>query len=242
MTIMLRKTGEAFTARALKTPKYTQRAFAAASSKSKVDEPRSVNKEEVHLVEPAKESTKETLMPWRGWVGRVLQDKMGDARYKMLRNTFYFMPDDPHNLQQTPMPSTTIKISNNGEEAAFRQTSPGSQPPVRVPLEALDDDPYDSGYFKRDTRRRFVDPEFPHPDIEKLKLDMMDPDDPEVIAAKEKLAAGPTSSPGNKGRFPTGPSDFDSTGLRAVMSVTHKSLNESLDKHMPNHVRSRESS
>ena len=121
--------------------------------------------------------------------------------------------------------------------AAFREVSPGSQEPVDVPRIDLDEDPYDSGYFKRDTRRRYIDPEFPHPDVEKIKLDMMDPDDPEVQEAKQKLEAGPLSSPGNQGRFPTGPSDFDPSGLRAVMSVNHKAMQAELDKHMPDHVR-----
>lgn len=242
MTIVLKKASEALVSRALMASRPTvvaQRAFAAAppSKQSPLDAPRAVSKEEAADVTPARESSKESMMPWRGWVGRFLQDKMGDERYDKLRGAFYFMPDDPHNLQQAPMPSTKTTLSNDGEEAGFREVSPGSQPPVRVPTEALDDDPYDSGYFKRDTRRRHIDPEFPHPDIEKLKLNMMDPDDPEVQEAKKRLEAGPASSPGNKGRFPTGPSDFDPSGLRAVMSVNPKAMNDALDKHMPDHVR-----
>ena len=241
MTIVLKKAGEAFVSRAMKASRpsiASQRAFGAAppSKPSPLDGPRAVGKDEAPNVEPARESTKETMMPWRGWVGRFLQDRIGDERYELLRKTFYFMPNDPHNLQQAPMPSTKTTLSNDGEEAGFREVSPGSQPPVRIPTEELDDDPYDSGYFKRDTRRRYIDPEFPHPDIEKLKLNMMDPDDPDVQEAKKKLEAGPTSSPGNKGRFPTGPSDFDPSGLRAVMSVNPKAMNDALDKHMPDHV------
>merc|ERR1712166_1613044 len=81
-------------------------------------------------------------------------------------------------------------------------------------------DPYDTGYFKRDTRRRYIDPEFPHPDVEQLKLDMQDPNDPEVQEAKKQLAIGPASSP----------------GLRAVMAVNNEELFKSLDKHMPDHL------
>lgn len=50
------------------------------------------------------------------------------------------------------------------------------------------------------------------------------------------IEEGPESSPGNKGRFATGPSDFDPSGLRATMSVTWDKLEESLDEHMPDHL------
>ena len=185
---------------------------------------------------PARESTTTTMMPWRGWADRFLKDKMTPEQYSTWRNTFYFWPEDPYNLWQMPAAAAKIPVSADGQEAAFREVSPGSQAAVNIPVHPLDDDPYDSGYFKRDTRRRYINPEFPHPDIERLKLDMLDPNDPEVIAAKEKLAAGPESSPGNGLRFATGPSDFDPTGLRAVMSITNAEVEKELDKHMPDHV------
>ena len=64
----------------------------------------------------------------------------------------------------------------------------------------------------------------------------MDPNDPAVQEEKARLEAGPESSPGNQGRFATGPTDFDPTGLRATMSVTWPELNKSLDEHMPDHL------
>ena len=199
---------------------------------------KAVSKAEAATAIPAKESTKTTMMPWKGWVDRFLKDKLKDSQYKTMQETFRFMPDEPQNtlMQQMLSPSTKMPIAKDGQEAGFREVSPGEQGFVDIPKHELDDDPYDSAYFKRDTRRRYIDPEFPHPEIEKLKLDMQDPNDPEVQEAKKKLAAGPPSSPGNKGNFPTGPSDFDPSGLRAVMSVTNAEIQKELDKYMPDHV------
>jgi hypothetical protein len=146
------------------------------------------------------------------------------------------MPNDPNDLQQTPFATHKTPFSNDGQEAGYREVSPGSQEPVDIPLHELDDDPYDSGYFKKDTRRRYIDPEFAHFDIEKLKLDVQDPNDPEVQEAKSKLAAGPSSAPGNKNNFATGHSDYDPSGLRSVMAVTHAETQKELDRHMPDHV------
>ena len=39
-----------------------------------------------------------------------------------------------------------------------------------------------------------------------------------------------------QGRFATGPSDFDPSGLRATMSVTWDETEKSLDTYMPDHV------
>ena len=72
--------------------------------------------------------------------------------------------------------------------------------------------------------------------LEQLKLDMLPQDDPRVQAAREVLEEGPKSSPGNKGMFATGKSDFDPKGLRATMSASHEALNESLDANMPDHL------
>jgi hypothetical protein len=177
------------------------------------------------------------MMPWKGWVERLMKDKMDPKTYKGVKDFFYFWPEDVNNLHQVPYPSTRIVVSKDGKEtAAYREVSPGSQPAVDVPRDDLDADPYDSGYFKRDTRRRYVDPEFPHADVEMLKLEMQDPNDPEVQEAKKKLASGPPSSPGNKNVFATGPSNYDPSGLRSVMAVNNEALYAELDKHMPDHV------
>jgi len=240
MTIAIKRAGEAVASKVIQTSKLarfaTKAAGASVEPTTEVNPPRAVDKEEAPGVIPARESTKVTMMPWKGWVDRFLKDKLPDDKYSMLKNYFYFMPDDPHNLYQMSSPSLKIPISNDGQEAGFREVSPGEQGKVDIPLHDLEDDPYDSGYFKRDTRRRNIDPEFPNPDIEQLKLDMQDPNDPEVQEAKKKLAAGPPSSPGNNNVFATGPSDFDPTGLRAVMAVTHAEMQKELDKHMPDHL------
>jgi hypothetical protein len=239
MTVTIKKVGEAAASKVLQSASAATAARAAGGTITPTREVgfRAVTKEEAPHMIPAKESSKASMMPWRGWVSRLAQDRLDPNTYKSLKDFFYFWPEDPHNLHQSPYPSTRIVISADGKEtAAYREVSPGSQPPVDIPRDDLDADPYDSGYFKRDTRRRYVDPEFPHSDVEMLKLDMQDPNDPEVMEAKKKLAAGPPSSPGNGGRFATGPSDFDPTGLRAVMAVNNASLFKELDKHMPDHV------
>jgi len=206
-------------------------------SRKELEFPRAVTKEEAPYIKPAKETGTESFMPWRGWVERLLKDKLGSDKVETLKGFVYFWPEDPNNLNQQPYPNSRTIYSKDGKESAsYREISPGSQPFVDIPHDDLDSDPYDSGYFKRDTRRRYVDPEFPHSDVEQLKLDMQDPNDPEVQEAKKQLASGPASSPGNKGNFATGPSDFDPTGLRAVMSVNNPELFKSLDKHMPDHL------
>eukprot|EP00538_Stauroneis_constricta_P002878 CAMPEP_0119563366 /NCGR_PEP_ID=MMETSP1352-20130426/23178_1 /TAXON_ID=265584 /ORGANISM="Stauroneis constricta, Strain CCMP1120" /LENGTH=278 /DNA_ID=CAMNT_0007611947 /DNA_START=79 /DNA_END=915 /DNA_ORIENTATION=+ len=237
--MLSRRVGSAAIHRVIQVRAFAQKAeetAAATTTKTKLTEPRAVSKEEAGKIAGAATSSEESMMPWKGWFDAYLKERLSEERYKSLKATFYFKPDDPFNLQQIPNPSTKVPIGNDGEEAAFREVSPGSQPPVDVPKYDLDDDPYDSGYFKRDTRRRYEDPEFPHPDVEAFKLGMLDGDDPEVQEAKEKLAAGPKSSKGNKGVFPTGPSDFDPSGLRANMSVTPAALSKSLDSYMPNHL------
>jgi hypothetical protein len=236
MTITFKKAGEAVASRVVQTAKTTAKAAAAVHPTTEVKPLRAVNKAEAPHMIPARESSKTSMMPWRGWIDRFLKDKVDDSKYNMLKNYFYFMPNDPNDLAQTPTPAFKTPFANDGSEVGYREVSPGEQGPVAVPLHALDDDPYDSGYFKKDTRRRYVDPEFAHFDVEKLKLDMQDPNDPEVQEAKAKLAAGPSSAPGNKNRFATGPSDYDPSGLRSVMAVTHAETQKELDKHMPDHV------
>lgn len=233
MTVTIKKAGEAVASKVIQSGKNA----AKKASAMEVKPPHAVNKAEAPHMIPAKQSTKTTMMPWSGWVNRFLKDKLPENQYTTLRNTFYFMPEGKYDvMEQMPSPSTKIPYSQDGQEAGFREVAPGSQGAVDIPLHDLDDDPYDSAYFKRDTRRRYTDPEFPHPDIEQIKLDMQDPNDPEVQEAKKKLAAGPPSSPGNGGNFPTGPSDFDPSGLRAVMSVTNAEIEKHLDSHMPDHV------
>lgn len=209
----------------------------AEDTRKELEFPRAVSKEEAPFIKPAKATGTESFMPWRGWVARLLKDKMGPEKFESMKGVFYYWPEDPNNLHQQPYPDAKTTYSKDGTQSvSYRELSPGSQPFVEIPHDDLEADPYDSGYYKRDTRRRYVDPEFPHPDVEQLKLDMQNPDDPEVQEAKKQLASGPSSSPGNKGNFATGPSDFDPTGLRAVMAVNNPELFKSLDKHMPDHL------
>jgi hypothetical protein len=238
MTVTIKKVGEAVASKVIQTAKKGAQTAGAVNPTMEVKPLRAVTKEEAPNMIPGREASKTTMMPWRGWIDRFLKDKMKDSQYQAMRDTFYFMKDDPNHMWQVPPPNHTVPISPDGEEAGIRQVSPGSQSAVDIPLHELDDDPYDSGYFKRDTRRRYVDPEFPNPEIQQLKLDMQDPDDPEVQEAKKKLAAGPASSKGNKNVFATGPSDFSPNGLRAVMSITHAEMEKELDSHMPDHVSS----
>ena len=205
--------------------------------REELKELRAVTKEEAPFIKPPKETSEEAMVPWRGWIERMFRDKMSPETFDTVKGFFYFWPEDPNNLNQLPYRNDQHVISKDGKESvAMREISPGSQPFVDIPKHDLDDDPYDSGYFKKDTRRRYVDPEFPNPEVEQLKLDMLNANDPEVIEAKKRLAAGPDSSPGNGGRFANGVSETQMGGLRAVMSVTNKELFAELDKHMPDHV------
>lgn len=243
MPVTIKKVGQIAASKVFETAKKSSAATTTVTGAHhitptrEVVPPRAVNKTEAPHMIPSKESTTQTMMPWKGWVDRLMKDRMDPKTYKNVIDYFHFWPDDSTDLMMQPYAAHKYPLTDDGKtQATYRNPSPGSQPAVDVPLDELDADPYDTAYFKRDTRRRYVDPEFPHSDVEQLKLDMQDPDDPEVIAAKEKLHAGPPSSPGNGGRFATGPSDFDPTGLRAVMAVNNKALFESLDRHMPDHV------
>ena len=205
--------------------------------REELKELRAVSKEEAPFIKPPKETSQEAHLPWRGWIERSLKSKMSPQTFDSVKGFFYFWPEDPNNLNQQPYPLDQHVVSKDGKESVtIREVSPGSQPAVDIPKHDLEDDPFDSGYFKKDTRRRYVDPEFPNPEIEQLKLDMLDPNDPEVIEAKKRLAEGPLSSQGNGGVFANGVSETQMGGLRAVMSVTNKELFAELDKHMPDHV------
>lgn len=150
------------------------------------------------------------------------------------------MPDDIHNLEQQPYPNTKVPITEDGSvTASFRHPSPGSQPKVRIPDEdagTTHEDPFVNTYYTRDTMHRYSDPAFPNPEVEAMKLALLPEDDPMVKERLEKFEEGPSSSPGNKGMFATGKSDFDPSGLRATMSANHDSLEKSLDANMPDHL------
>jgi len=205
--------------------------------REELKELRAVTKEEAPFIKPPKETSQEPALPWKGWMERKFRKSMSPETFDSVKGFFYFWPEDPNNLNQLPYPNDQHVVSKDGKESvAIREVSPGSQPAVDIPKHDLEDDPYDSGYFKKDTRRRYVDPEFPNPEIEQLKLDMLDANDPEVIEAKKRLAEGPLSSQGNGGVFANGVSETQMGGLRAVMSVTNKELFAELDKHMPDHL------
>lgn len=201
--------------------------------------PRAVLETEAPTILPSRESNKTTMMPWKGWFQTYLKDNvLGEKYFQKFRDTFFFMPDDIYDLQQSPKLSQKIPISKTDPTitAMYRHPSPGSQTPVRQPEFDDNEDPYDTGYFKRDTRRRFLSSELGNPAVEKAKLQLMNPSGPAVEEEMAKVEAGPLSSPGNQGRFATGPTDFDPSGLRATMSVTWTELEKSLDSHMPDHL------
>lgn len=256
-TLILRKAGEALVKSATKELQKNAPAAGAAATKvggeamevvepRMLETPRAVSPEDIMNVIPPRESTTVTMMPWRGWIQRWIGNTFGPKRLQQFRETFLFMPDDDYDLSQVPFPANKeVQISKTDPsiKAAYRYPSPGSQPAVRIPRLEDGEDPYDSGHFKRDTRRRyqFSELSFQDPKVSELQLELMKgpsdkEDDPEINEQIGKVSAGPDSSPGNKGRFATGPTDFDPTGLRASMSVTWEEANKELDKHMPDHL------
>eukprot|EP00543_Licmophora_paradoxa_P007929 CAMPEP_0202447958 /NCGR_PEP_ID=MMETSP1360-20130828/6735_1 /ASSEMBLY_ACC=CAM_ASM_000848 /TAXON_ID=515479 /ORGANISM="Licmophora paradoxa, Strain CCMP2313" /LENGTH=258 /DNA_ID=CAMNT_0049065289 /DNA_START=93 /DNA_END=869 /DNA_ORIENTATION=+ len=203
--------------------------------KTALKEARSVTAKESASVAPAIESSKETLMPWKGWVGRMLKECLGEDRYEAMRQLVFYRPNEIHDMNQIPNPSTKVPLNEDGSETRqFRYPSPGSEPPVRIPRSDATEDPYNTSYYTRDTGRRGLDPANRNPELQAVKLALMDPNSPEVQEMKEAMQ--PKSSPGNKGRFATGPTDYDPTGLRAAMSANHQALEASLDANMPDHL------
>jgi hypothetical protein len=184
------------------------------------------------------------MMPWNGWFSSFLKDKMGSENYDKLRKLVLYRPDHYSGFEQMPRPYMKLHISDKDPSLThqFRHPSPGSQPPVE--LRATDpsfgnsaDDPYNVAYYKRDTGRRLTsDPAAMHRDIEQIKLELLPQDDPRVKEAMEEFEKGPGSSPGNKGVFATGKSDYDPSGLRATMSTNWEATEKSLDENMPDHV------
>lgn len=247
MTIVFRKAGSVVVGKAGEAASKAMSPAAAAAAavtsveseaKIPVRPPRAVTAEEAPYMQPHATSTTVSMMPWRNWFQRWLQENYPE-RYQQFRKLFFFDPDNTYDLQGAPIPNVKVPISKTDPSIThmYRTPSPGSQAPVRPPLWEPDEDPFDSGYFKRDTRRRYLSSELGNPTIEKLKLQLMNPDqNPAVQEELEHVQAGPESSPGNKGRFATGPTQFDPTGLRATMSVTWPALEASLDQHMPDHL------
>mmetsp|Transcript_22110 Transcript_22110/g.46193 ORF Transcript_22110/g.46193 Transcript_22110/m.46193 type:complete len:289 (+) Transcript_22110:144-1010(+) len=210
-----------------------------------------------------KEEEMETEMPWRGWVGRVLSDPrlLGPERYKKLADWLVFRPGDKHSGAGVP---TSARTTMPGVERikGYRYPAPGSRPPVSVPTvdsgpEGSDDsDPYNTGYYWRDTKRNT-------PNLHSLHI-VGSGTPPGVVAAgavkltmrTEAVEGGEVKetvlslhnppqkdpetqmgSPGNKGVFATGPSpllsDVDPTGLRAAMSTSWPALNAAVVARQP---------
>ena len=99
-------------------------------------------------------------MPWTGWVGRFLSNPkvLGPERTKALTDFLVFRPGDKHSGAGAP---TSARLTMPGVERikGYRYPAPGSRPPVSVPTvdsgpEGSDDaDPYNTGYYWRDTKR-----------------------------------------------------------------------------------------
>jgi hypothetical protein len=205
------------------------------------------SKEGLPTVEPGVKMDKEpypvsysgtSMMPWEGWFRSFLQSKLGEERFQKLRKLVLWTTDDIHNLEGIPNPSTKVPITKDGKVTVqFRYPSPGNRKPVQIPTaDENDNDPYFVAHYVRDTTRRGTDPAFPNPELESARIALLPPDHPMVEELKAKLAAGPGSSPGNKGMFATGKTDYDPTGLRATMSTNWAAANESLDKFEPDHL------
>jgi len=225
-TLVLRKSGEA------------KNQFAKAVSRSDVGTAASVPK-----ATSAPEDA--SMMPWNGWFGAFLKDKLGPEKYEKLRHLVLYKPDSYTDFEQMPRPNTKLGISENDPNLKhqFRYPSPGSQPPVREPetdasFGNAGDDPYNVSYYKRDTGRRYTSEPGAglHRDIEKIQLELLPQDDPRVKEAMEEFEKGPGSSPGNKGQFALAKTNYDPTGLRASMSTSWKATQESLDSNMPDHL------
>eukprot|EP00548_Thalassiothrix_antarctica_P004413 CAMPEP_0194131988 /NCGR_PEP_ID=MMETSP0152-20130528/2574_1 /TAXON_ID=1049557 /ORGANISM="Thalassiothrix antarctica, Strain L6-D1" /LENGTH=292 /DNA_ID=CAMNT_0038826889 /DNA_START=29 /DNA_END=907 /DNA_ORIENTATION=+ len=205
-----------------------------------LETPRAVTAAEAPFIKPEKESTKVTLMPWKGWMGRLLKKAMGEERYKTVQRIILYKPDDIHDMNQMPIPNTKVHYALKDPTLyrQFRNPSPGSEPgTIRIPKADEDcttADPYDNSYYTRDTARRYLDTANLNNDLQKIKLALMNPNSTEVQEMQENIK--PESSPGNKGVFATGKSDFDETGLRAAMSSNHEALDQSLDDNMPDHL------
>lgn len=201
---------------------------------------RAVSASEAHTIVPNATSSPDTQMPWQSWVSSFFSSSIGTKNYDKIRKLVQFAPNDIHGLEQMPRPNTKVPLTEDGKETAmFRYPSPGSQAFRRVPDEdkgTLYEDPYYVSYAPRDTARRYEDPAFPNPDLEQMKLELLPEDDEKVQEMKAKFEEGPRSSPGNKGMFATGKSDFDPSGLRATMSSSNESLEASLDANMPDHL------
>jgi len=215
---------------------------------------RAVSAAEAPSIVPASRSSEnpaDTSMPWDGWVSSFITSKLGQEKFDTLKSYIVWKPEDRHNLEQIPKPSSAYAVpltdKEDGPKVNFRTPSPGSM--VREdgsyktniqPSEdegTLYDDPYFNAYYPRDTARRHADPAFPNPELEEMKLALLPDDDVNVQAARAEFEEGPRSSPGNKGMFATGKSTFDTTGgLRAAMSTNHETVQASLDSFMPNHL------
>mmetsp|Transcript_19716 Transcript_19716/g.24865 ORF Transcript_19716/g.24865 Transcript_19716/m.24865 type:complete len:265 (-) Transcript_19716:132-926(-) len=201
---------------------------------------RAVSASEASSIAPSAKGTEETTMPWNSWLSSFVAKSVGSSNYEKLRSVFLFRPDDVHGLEQIPRPNTKVAITEDGSKTAmFRYPSPGSQEGGKQPSEdvgTMYEDPYKVAYYPRDTRRMHEDPAFPNPELEEIKLALLPEDDEAVKEAKAKFEEGPQSSPGNKGRFATGPSDFDPSGLRASMSTNNEAVAQSLAENMPDHL------
>ena len=177
-------------------------------------------------------STKKTMMPWEGWLSSFVKAKLGSERYERMTDLLKFTKDDVHDLHGIPNPSTKIDIGN-GEKIMFRHPSPGSQTPVRMPDMEEGGDPYNIAYYPRDTRRT-------DSAVVTAVRDDYVPKFGETMLSKEDIEKGVAalkvdeeSSPGNKGMFATGKSEFDPSGLRAAMQTSHEAVEANMNKLMP---------
>jgi len=194
----------------------------------------------------------ETMMPWKGWVGRWLSEKMGAEKYQKLRNFLVFREDDIHNLVGQP---ESARLTMPGVERikGFRYPAPGSRGPVSIPTVDLNDDfaadPYNTGYYWRDTKRNTpamtsfsivgsaISPEQTKLVAGAVKVTVREEDVENGKMVESVMSLNPAKeqlgSPGNKGVFATGPSDFDPSGLRSAMQTNWDALNKAIAERQP---------
>eukprot|EP00640_Fibrocapsa_japonica_P007004 CAMPEP_0113935714 /NCGR_PEP_ID=MMETSP1339-20121228/2814_1 /TAXON_ID=94617 /ORGANISM="Fibrocapsa japonica" /LENGTH=162 /DNA_ID=CAMNT_0000937957 /DNA_START=219 /DNA_END=707 /DNA_ORIENTATION=+ /assembly_acc=CAM_ASM_000762 len=106
----------------------------------------------------------------------------------------------------------------------YRYPAPGARRGAVVPHVENEDDLFDIGYYKRDTRRMPQD---------RITI-IPGKDAPKVIyhgaANTKELPAG------SPGRPNPAVERYDPSGLRSSMTATHAALAESLEKYKPNHL------
>ncbi|CAN0218726.1 unnamed protein product, partial [Discosporangium mesarthrocarpum] len=139
-----------------------------------------------------------------------------------IRKIWEFKPEDPHRNWQVPPADT--KLPGVDHIQGYRYPAPNSRPMANVPNSDDPDALYDTGYFKKDTRRapRNIT-SYTAPALEGLVGQQ------EKKARAKLAAAAPADaiipSKGNKNPAVL---KYDPTGLRATMSASQEEMDKSI--------------